>query len=221
MKLKFLLSFLFLLAVLLVQAQQPPFYNEVQKLKQKTDSIVKTETEKSILFIGSSSFTMWKSVQEDLPEYKIINNAFGGSTLLDVIRYVDDIVPPKHTKQIVIYCGENDLAADSTVTGEMVAKRFEQLFHLLRKKIKNVPIVYVSMKPSPSRVHLMDKMEKGNQLIGWFLKKYKNRGYVNVYNNMLNEDGTIMENIFLNDRLHMNKAGYDIWIPLLKRALIK
>ncbi len=212
---------MFLLAVLFVQAQQPPFYNDVQKLKQKTDSIVQTETEKSILFIGSSSFTMWRSVQEDLPEYKIINNAFGGSTLLDVIRYVDDIVPTKHTKQIVVYCGENDLASDSSVTGEIVAQRFEQLFHLLRKKIKNVPIVYVSMKPSPSRVHLMEKMEKGNQLIGWFLKKEKHRGYVNVYNKMLNEDGTVMENIFLGDRLHMNKAGYEIWIPLLKKALMK
>lgn len=210
-----------MLVVLFAKAQQPAFYNDVQKLKHSTDSIVKTETEKSILFIGSSSFTMWRTIQADLPEYKIINNAFGGSTLLDVIRYVDDIVPEKHTKQIVIYCGENDLAADSTVTGEMVAERFEKLFHLLRKKIKNVPIVYVSMKPSPSRVHLMDKMEKGNQLISWFLKKQKHRGYVNVYNKMLNEDGTVMENIFLNDRLHMNKAGYEIWIPALKRALIK
>jgi len=203
-----------------VQAQQPPFYNEVQQLKHKTDSIVKADASKNILFIGSSSFTMWHSVQADLPGYKIINNAFGGSTLLDVIRYVDDIVPAQNTKQIVIYCGENDLAADSSVTGEIVAKRFEELFHLLRKKIKNVPILYVSMKPSPSRVHLMDKMETGNKLIGYFLKKQKHRGYINVYNRMLNEDGTVMEDIFLQDRLHMNKAGYAIWIPLIKGALV-
>lgn len=216
-----MLSCWLLLTVLFAQAQQPPFYNDVQKLKNHTDSIVKTETEKNILFIGSSSFTMWHSLQADLPEYKIINNAFGGSTLLDVIRYVDDIIPEKHTRLIVVYCGENDLAADSTVTGEIVAQRFEQLFHLLRKKIKNVPILYVSMKPSPSRVHLMDKMETGNKLISYFLKKQKNRGYINVFNRMLKEDGTVMDDIFLQDRLHMNKAGYAIWIPLLKNAMAK
>lgn len=216
-----MLSCWLLLTVLFAQAQQPPFYNDVQKLKKHTDSIVKTETEKNILFIGSSSFTMWHSLQADLPEYKIINNAFGGSTLLDVIRYVDDIIPEKHTRLIVVYCGENDLAADSTVTGEIVAQRFEQLFHLLRKKIKNVPILYVSMKPSPSRVHLMDKMETGNKLISYFLKKQKNRGYINVFNRMLKEDGTVMDDIFLQDRLHMNKAGYAIWIPLLKSAMAK
>jgi lysophospholipase L1-like esterase len=221
LKIKILLSCWLLLTVLFARAQQLPFYNDVQKLKRNTDSIVKTETEKSIVFIGSSSFTMWHSLQADLPEYKIINNAFGGSTLLDVIRYVDDIIPEKHTKQIVVYCGENDLAADSTVTGEIVAQRFEQLFHLLRKKIKNVPILYVSMKPSPSRVHLMDKMETGNKLISYFLKKQKNRGYINVFNRMLKEDGTVMDDIFLQDRLHMNKAGYAIWIPLLKNGLAK
>jgi lysophospholipase L1-like esterase len=220
LKRKIFISGCFLLLVLFVQAQQPPFYNEVQKLKQHTDSIVKADGGKNILFIGSSSFTLWHSMQADLPEYKIINNAFGGSTLLDVIRYIDDIIPVKNTKQIVIYCGENDLAADSTVTGEIVAQRFEQLFHLLRKKVKNVPIVYVSMKPSPSRVHLMEKMETGNRLISYFLKKEKYRGYVNVYNKMLKDDGTVMDDIFLQDRLHMNKAGYAIWIPLIKKALV-
>ena len=41
---------------------------------------------------------------------------FGGSTLVDVIRYSYHVILPYHPKQVVIYCGENDLAYAETVT---------------------------------------------------------------------------------------------------------
>lgn len=69
-----------------------------------------------MLFVGSSSFTKWTDVQNYFPGYKIINRGFGGYSLPDVIRYADNIVFPYHPKQIVNYCGENDLAAADSVT---------------------------------------------------------------------------------------------------------
>src|SRR5437870_5399481 len=104
----------------------PPFWNDIQNFK-KQDSI-HFPLKNAILFICSSSFTKWTDVQDYFPGYTIINRGFGGSTLLDVIRYAYDVILPYQPKQVVIYCGENDLAASDTVSATDVVQRFKTLF---------------------------------------------------------------------------------------------
>jgi len=185
-----------------------PFWNDIQNFK-KQDS-VSFPPKNAILLIGSSSFTKWTDVQDYFPGYTIINRGFGGSTLLDEIFYVNDIVFPYQPKQIIIYCGENDLASSDTVTASMVLDRFKQLFQMIRDK-SEAPIAYISMKPSPSRRHLFPKMREGNQLIKDFLATQKNTAFIDVHQKMLDLTGEPLPEIFLDDSLHMNAKGYAIW----------
>src|SRR5687768_209398 len=196
-----------------------PFADDIAAFK-KQDS-VKFPSKNSILFIGSSSFTMWKDIKKYFPGYPVINRGFGGSSLPDLIRYVNDIVFPYKPKQIVIYCGENDLAASDTVTAQMVLDRFKTLFTIIRKKLPAVSIVYVSIKPSPSRHHLKEKFIAANAAIKNFLKQHKKTVFVDVYNKMINPDGTPKADLFLDDELHMNKKGYAIWQRAIKPYLEK
>src|SRR5919112_4832364 len=106
-----------------VSAQDTAFLSDIQKFK-KQDTI-SFPPRNAILFIGSSSFTKWLDVQSYFPNYKIINRGFGGSTLPDVIRYANDIIIPYHPKQVIIYCGDNDLASSDTITPEIVTNRFK------------------------------------------------------------------------------------------------
>lgn len=209
---------LFLGGAMTVQAQQPRFYTDIQRFKQ-ADSI-QSPPKNAVLFIGSSSFTMWKDVQDYFPSHRILNRGFGGSTLPDLIHYFNDIVVPYHPKQIVIYCGENDLAASDTVSGLTVAQRFITLFGMIREKYPRVPVLYISMKPSPSREHLMLKMDKGNYTIKELLKKDKQSAFLDVYHLMVDDNGKPREELFREDMLHMNRNGYAIWQkafePLLK-----
>lgn len=216
---KLQLFILFLLLAGASYAQNPPFWSDIQKFK-KNDSTAFPGTGK-ILFIGSSSFTMWKDVQKDFPNHPIVNRGFGGSTLLDQIRYVNDVVFPYKPKQIVIYCGENDIAASDTVTGEIAASRFVKLFNLIRAKLPQTPIHYISMKPSPSRVLLLPKYIKGNDLIKKFLATKKNTGFIDVYKEMIDDEGKPRAELFLDDNLHMNKQGYAIWKNVIEPYLKK
>lgn len=219
---KVFVSMLFLFVVLVTNAQSKepfPFWNEVQKFKTADSAAFPASNQ--ILLIGSSSFTLWKDVQTYFPDRKILNRAFGGSTLADVIRYRYDVIFPYQPKQIVIYCGENDFASSDTVTVELVMQRFTTLFNFIRAKYKNVPVAYVSMKPSPSRVHLLDKYKEANQKIKSFLATKPNTKFVDVYNAMLNEQGEPMPDIFLKDNLHMNAKGYAIWKTKLEKVLLK
>jgi lysophospholipase L1-like esterase len=218
---KIVLVSFFVNVVLLLHAQEEPypFWNDIQSFKQK-DSM-QAPPANAILFVGSSSFTMWRDVQDYFPGYTIINRGFGGSSLPDVIRYAGDVIYPYKPKQIVIYCGENDLAGDEKISGQTVFERFKILFAMIRNEFKNVPIAYISMKPSPSRQKLFPKMIAGNNLIKDFLKKKKNAVFIDVYSKMLNSDGTPMVDIFLEDNLHMNKNGYAIWQKEIQPFLIK
>ena len=171
--------------------------------------------------MGSSSFTIWQKVNSDFPGYPILNRGFGGSTLTDVIRYADDVIVKYHPKQVLIYCGDNDLANSTTITAEKVVERFKTLYGIIRKSLPDTRIDYVSIKPSPSRAHLLPKMIAANEGIKKFLEKDKNAGYIDVFSAMLDENGKPREDLFRQDRLHMKRNGYEIWIKVIKPYLVK
>jgi len=186
-----------------------PFYNEIQAFK-KLDSVA-APPKNAILFAGSSSFRLWHNIKDDFKGYTIINRGFGGSSLTDVIRYTEEILFPYQPKQVVIYCGENDFAADKLLPADSVLNRFTTLFGMIRKRLPSAHISFVSMKPSPSRWQFKDKMQKANAAINDFLLSQDNASYIDVWEAMLNESGLPRPEIFLKDSLHMNRLGYVIW----------
>jgi lysophospholipase L1-like esterase len=212
------------------EAELPPFWNDIQNFK-KQDS-ASPPPQNAILFIGSSSFTKWTDVKDYFPGYTIINRGFGGSTLEDLLRYVNDIVFPYHPKQIIIYCGENDLASSDTVTAAMVVDRFKQLYKMIREKTQ-APVAYISMKPSPSRRHLFAKMREANMAIMDFMSHQDPNAaarsnmdpgsatYIDVHWKMLNTAGEPIPELYLDDSLHMNAKGYAIWKTAIEPYLIK
>lgn len=214
-----LLILLISLSLCTVNVAAQNFFEDIQAFKRQ-DSIHSPQSH-GILFIGSSSFTKWTDVQDYFPGYTIINRGFGGSSLTDVIRYAGDIIFPYSPKQIVIYCGENDLASSDTVTANMVFSRFIQLFDLIRNRMPQVPIAFISLKPSPSRAQLMGTMTNANTMIKDFLKNKTNTAFIDVYSKMLNADGTPINDIFIEDNLHMNAKGYAIWKKTIEPYLLK
>jgi len=193
-------------------SQDRPFWSEIKAFK--TADSIKAPPQKAILFVGSSSFRMWKNLDQYFPGHVVINRGFGGSSLPHLIDYAGEIIIPYHPKQVVVYCGENDFMSD-TVTSGIVVDRFKKLFTLLRKKIPGVEILYVSMKPSPSRQHLLSEIAAANNGIKSFLQKQRHATYVDIWHPMLDKNGDPRPELFLKDMLHMNEAGYAIWQKVL------
>ncbi|MDR6783822.1 lysophospholipase L1-like esterase [Pedobacter africanus] len=210
------LILLLLTAFVIVKGQNTPFYKDIQHFK-KQDSI-NFPPKKAILFIGSSTFTNWKDVNAYFPAQTIINRGFGGSSLPDVIRYVEDIVYPYHPRQVVIYCGENDFTGGASA--DAVVERVAQLLKLIRKKYPRIQVTYISIKPSPSREKYWSLMQEANAKIAAMISKMKRTSYINTYDAMFNTDGKIMTDIFLSDNLHMNAKGYAIWAKIMEPYLI-
>ncbi|WP_315819460.1 GDSL-type esterase/lipase family protein [Paraflavitalea speifideaquila] len=206
-----------LVTTLQLQAQEG-LWGEIKAFK-KQDSL-QPPPKNAILFVGSSSFRLWHDVQSAFPAFTIINRGFGGSTLPDVLQYADDVIFPYNPKEIVIYCGENDVSSSDTITAKTVFTRFEKLFTLIRKKMPKVPVVFVAMKPSPSREKFHQKLLQANLLIKNYLSRQAKTAYVDVYKLMI-ENGKPNETLYVNDRLHMNAKGYAIWQKAILPYLIK
>jgi len=187
---------------------------------QKQDSVDHPRTG-GVLLIGSSSFTFWKDVQDYFPDHNIINRGFGGSTLVDLIYAYRDIVPLYKPKQIIIYCGENDLAFDKDLSSEEVLIRFKILYSMIRTDFSDqVMVSYVSMKPSPERAHLMKRCEEANLLIKKFISQKPHANYIDLYNDMIDSNGVPNADLFLTDRLHNNPAGYAISKKIMEPFLV-
>ena len=203
--------------ILIAQSQIIPYSAEIIAFN-KDDSLHPKE-KGQIVFVGSSSFTRWKDVQSRFPEYKIINRGFGGSTLIDVFNHASATIYKYEPRQVFIYCGENDFAGDTTLLAMEVFKRYLNLVVEIRNHLPKTEILYVSAKPSPSRWHLAAKFKEFNTLVSQFSSSQQGFKFINVWDAMLNADGLPKPEIFIDDKLHMNKAGYDIWVPILKKYL--
>lgn len=176
-----------------------------------------TPPENAVLFVGSSSIRMWENLRGSFPQLKVINRGFGGSRLEDVNYYFDRIVAPYKPKTIVLYAGENDV--NEGASPEKVAEEYRKFAQMAREKLPKTKILYVSIKPSPSRWKIAEQFRKANELIKAQIEKDKSARFVDIFTPMLGTGGEPMTDIFLEDNLHMNAKGYEIWRGVLEKYL--
>lgn len=162
----------------------------------------------AVLFVGSSSIRLWETLASDFPGMPVINRGFGGSELRDSTYYADRIVIPYAPRQIVMYAGENDLQAGRTP--QQVAADFRTFVLRVRRDLPKVRIAYISNKPSPSRVNLLEQQRQANVLIKQEAMRL-NVDFIDVFSAMLDTQGQPLSELFVEDRLHMNRTGYELW----------
>lgn len=163
----------------------------------------------AILFVGSSSIRLWKTLTQDFPQYHVINRGFGGSQVSDSIYFTDRIVTPYEPDVIVIYAGGNDINAKKSP--ETVAADFKTFVAGVRTKLPKVKIAYIAIAGNPSRWAQVDKVREANKLIRDFTATQDGLSFIDVFPAMMSADGTPQPDIFVADKLHMNEKGYAIW----------
>ena len=188
--------------------------NEVNNLVLQ-DSLIKN-TKNVILFTGSSSIRMWTDLQTDFPDKNVLNRAFGGSTMHDLLYFADQVIIPYNPKTIFIYEGDNDLGFANTAPQQILASG-DSLLSIIRAKLPNtIKIYFISPKPSIVRWHLKDQYVEFNRQLKAWAKAKKNVYFIDVWTPMIHADGSLKTELFMEDGLHMNRKGYDIWREVLQ-----
>ena len=198
-----------------VQAADPPATRWHSTLEEfAAADKAKKPSGRGVLFVGSSSVRMWKTMVADFRDVPvIINRGYGGSTLEDSSHMVRQLVTQYQPSQVLVYAGENDLQEGRTPT--QVLDSMKRLVQGVRAELPGARIAFISIKPSPSRANLLPVMKVSNALIAEYLMTQHNAEYIDVYTPMLTADGKQRPELFLPDMLHMNAAGYAMWQAII------
>jgi len=203
------LFLLLLITFSLVATAQDParFKTDVDELAKKEYNF--SSNKKLVVFAGSSSIRMWKDVQNYFPEYNVINNGFGGSHFSDLLFYYDELILSRKPDILFIYEGDNDIADNKKPTKLM--KQAKDLVAKIRKDLPGTQVLFISPKPSLAREKLREKYLTFNNKLERFCNRKKQVEFVNVWTPMCDKSGIVLRDLFIEDGLHMNKKGYDIW----------
>ena len=186
-----------------------PFSNEIEAFA-KANNAGQPQRD-AALFIGSSSIRMW-DIASSFSDIGTVNRGFGGATTPDVLHYYPRLLPPAPPRAVVVYVGDNDLAAGGTP--DKVARDLLTLLKRLRADYPRAPIAFLSLKPSPIRWTLHPKMVQVNSAIA-ARAKAERFDYLDVGATLLAPDGLPDASLFRADGLHMNARGYQRWTKIV------
>lgn len=166
-----------------------------------------------VLFVGSSTIRMWSHLADDFRTLPVINRGFGGSTMADCQYFARQLVLQYKPRQVLVYAGDNDLAEGRSP--QQVVESFKGFVEIVRREMPNVPISYISIKPSPSRAALLPKIRETNALMSAYVRTLSNAGFIDIFTAMLDSNGAPRMELFGPDRLHMNDSGYALWTAIV------
>lgn len=172
-----------------------------------------------VVFVGSSSIRLWTSLETDMAPVPTLRRGLGGAIIRDTIYYADTLIAPYEPGAVVLYAGDNDIAAG--IPPACVLSDVKRFVQRTRELGVTGPIYYVGIKPSPSREALWPKMQEANEAIRKFMSEDDSLHFVDISQSMRLENGTLNPVFFQSDRLHMTEEGYRAWTDRLKPALLR
>jgi len=212
---KRILSLVILLFFIVSSNAQNVFQQEVDAIVLRNDTLYNPLKE-TIIFTGSSSIRYWKDVQKRFPEHQILNAGFGGSQAYDLLYHLENLVLKYQPKKVFIYEGDNDIFSKKKPKEIIVTTK--EIIKKIKDKNPDTSIVLISVKPSISRWNLRKKYKKLNREFQEISNTDDKIFYADVWNIMLKRR-KVRKDIFIEDGLHMNKIGYELWYEALKKYI--
>ena len=171
----------------------------------------------AILLAGDSQFFRWKTLHEDLPGYTIVNRGIDSFQTSDVVRYADRLVLPHKPSVIVVHSGGNDV--NNGKDAPQILADFQAFVAKVRAQLPQVRIGFSSITPSPGRWAQAERRREANRIIKAYTESAPGLFFVDLWDALLTPDGQPREDLWVEDRVHPNHAGYQIRARLMKPFL--
>ena len=212
MKKSVLFFLIFIIGLTAGFAQQHPFEGEVRSLSARLDSIGWNPG--GTVVTGSSTIKMWRSLPEISSGEAVLNTGFGGSKAADLERYLFPLVLKFDPKRVFIYEGDNDLWADVPV--QEILNSLKQIVTRIHLVDPGIEIILIGAKPSPSRWAKKETYQTFNQLLKAYCDREEQVTYLHTWNALTDAQGNPRPELYIQDQLHLNSAGYMIWNGIFK-----
>jgi len=172
-----------------------------------------------VLFIGSSTIRLWKTLAQDFPGQPVIGRGVGGCEIVDCTHFADRIVFPYQPRMIFFRCGGNDLANGKSP--EQVFADYQEFVAAVRTRLPEADIVFISWSPTVARWSLVDKERSLNKRVETYSRESPHLQYIDTYDLPLGPDGKPRKELFIQDGLHFNAEGYKLLTARVRPFLLK
>ena len=179
--------------------------------------VIKPIPPQKIMFVGSSIFRLWKTLEADLYPLPIFNQAFGGSRTWEVLYYADKLIIPYQPKIIVYYCGSNDINAGTDAEG--IARRFQMFFEYVQSHLPQTLVFFVSINRAPQKQFLWHVVDAANSLIKQYADATSYLEFINVNHALFDDLNQPRLDLFMSDRVHFKPAAYQAFTEIIKPVL--
>ncbi len=173
----------------------------------------------ALLFIGSSTIRLWKTLTQDFPHHTVINRGFGGSQIADSTHFAERIIFPYQPRMILLRAGGNDIHAGKSP--ELVFSDFRAFVIKVREKLPNAEIAYIALSPSIARWDEKEKGEALNRMIREYTREIPGLKYIDSDSISLGSDGKPRPELFVADKLHFSPEGYKLLAASVRPHLPK
>jgi len=161
-----------------------------------------------VLFIGSSTIRLWKSLAADFPQHRVINRGFGGSQIVDSTHFAPRIVFPAAPSVIVLRAGGNDIHAGKSA--QQVFEDYKAFVAAIHAKLPATEVICLGLCPTIARIKEVPEGETLNALIREHAAKNPKLKFVDCADMTLGKDGQPRADLFVADKLHLSEAGYKL-----------
>jgi lysophospholipase L1-like esterase len=173
----------------------------------------------AVLFTGSSTIRRWYSLSGDMYPQIVINRGFGGSVMNELNGNIDRIVFPYKPSRIFVYEGDNDIARGAEPA--VFLDECSTFISHCQGRLPNTEIIFLSIKPSPSRMRYWKQMEQANQMLEYLCNKHENVIFLDISSPMFSKPGILKNDIYAKDGLHLNEKGYSLLRQVIMDHIMK
>jgi lysophospholipase L1-like esterase len=173
----------------------------------------------AIVFVGSSSFTFWSTLEEDMAPLLVINRGFGGARMPDVLHYLERIVLAYHPRAVVLFAGTNDISGSKPASAHQVYDGYLAFVQRVKETLPETIIYFVGITPTPSRWKYWSIAAEANRLIYEHTLTVPHLCFIDLTEHLLGADGKPDRGLYRIDRLHPNAKGYVKWTAVIKPRL--
>jgi hypothetical protein len=174
-------------------------------------------SDSAVLFLGSSSIRLWKTVAEDFPREEVVRCGFGGSRTGDMLYYFDRIIEPFPYSKIVYFCGINDI--NGSVPGDTIVRNTRAFLERTWHARPGCQVLLLSNTVSVSKKQNYGRIMELNSSYKELADEFEHVTYVDVTTPLLDPGGRIRPELYSADSTHMNYSGYGVWTSVLKAYL--
>ncbi|WP_182870190.1 GDSL-type esterase/lipase family protein [Rhodopirellula sp. JC639] len=176
-------------------------------------------TADAVLFIGSSSIRRWTTMAVDMAPYQTIRRGYGGAKFTDMAVFVDRLVTPHQYRAIVMFVGNGVVGKEDDHTPDQIEALARHIVAVSQQHQPDAPFFLIEITPCESRFDAWPKIRAVNARLREIALSTPNTYFIPTASHYLKADGTPRAELFVDDRLHLNDAGYELWSKLIRRRL--